>query len=128
MMHKTDVIMEHVLDRNSDIVFITETWLTSDNNHVTALVKSYHYELFHARRKNRKKETGGGVGVLVKRNIKCKQLKMKVFSSFEHCMTKVFLNNRKSVTLVCIYRLHFVSVVTFLDEVTELFEILMLVT
>ena len=40
MVHKTEKIMEHIMDRDSDIVFLTETWLTSDFNHVTALVKN----------------------------------------------------------------------------------------
>ena len=124
MMHKTDEIMEHIVDRNSDLVFLTETWLTSDNNHVTALVKTYGYELLHARRKKREKVTGGGVGILVKRNIKRKPLKSKMFASFELFMTKIFLGNKKSITLVCIYRLLFVSVVTFLDEFTQLLEML----
>ena len=39
MVHKTNSIMEHILDRDSDLVFLTEMWLTSDSNHVTALVK-----------------------------------------------------------------------------------------
>ena len=124
MMHKTDEIMEHILDRNSDLVFLTETWLTSDNNHVTALVKTYGYELLHERRRNREKETGGGVGILIKLNIKRKPLKCKMFSSFEHCITKIFLTNKKSVTLVCIYRLLFVSVVSFLEDFTQLLEML----
>ena len=78
MVHKTDIIMEQILDRDSDLVFLTETWLTSDCNHVTAMVKTYGYEILHCRRKNREKETGGGVGVLVKLNIKRKPLKSKI--------------------------------------------------
>ena len=100
MVHKTDTIMEHILDRDADIVFLTETWLTSDCNHVTAMVKTYGYELLHCRRKNRQKETGGGVGVLVKQTIKRKQLKTKMFSSFEHTVVKIFLKNNKSTILV----------------------------
>ena len=122
MVHKTDIIMEHILDRDSDIVFLTETWLTSDFNHVTAMVKTYGYKLLHSRRKNRQKETGGGVGVLVKLNIEKKQLKSKMYTSFEHTMVKIFLTNKKSVTLLCIYRLLFVSVVIFLEEFTHLLE------
>ena len=40
MVLKTEKIMEHILDRDSEIVFLSETWLTSDSNHVTALVNS----------------------------------------------------------------------------------------
>ena len=122
MVHKTDSIMEHVLDRNSDIVLLTETWLTSDANHVTAMVKTYGYKLFHCRRKNRQKETGGGVGVLVKLSINSKQLKSKVYESFEHTIVKISLSNKKSVTFLCIYWVLFVSLVIFLKELTCLLE------
>ena len=124
MVHKTDHIMEHILDRDSDIVFLTETWLSSDQNHVTAMIKTYDYELLHCRRKNREKETGGGVGILVKSYLKQKQLKSRRYSSFEHMEVKIFLKNNKSTILVCIYRLLFVSSVTFFEEFTHMLEIL----
>ena len=64
--------MEHIQDHNPSIVFLTETWLKSDVSDVTALVKTYGYRLVHNRRKNREKETGGGVGVLLKTGMKYK--------------------------------------------------------
>ena len=95
MVHKTDKIMEYVRDRDSDILFISETWLTSDINHVTALVKDYGYQLLHSRRKDRLKEGGGGVGILLKLNLNCKQLKCTTYSSFEYTMVKLFLEDKK---------------------------------
>ena len=68
MVHKTEEIMEDLLGRDPAIVYLTGTWLTSDNNHVTALVKSYGYTLLNNRRKDRLKETGGGVGTLIESN------------------------------------------------------------
>ena len=124
MVHKADTVMEHIIDHDSDIIFLTETWLTSDCNHVTSLVKDYGYELLHCRRKNRKKETGGGVGVLVRQRIKRKQLKTKRYSSFEHMMVKIFLKNNKSTVLVCVYRLLYESSVTFFEELTQMLELL----
>ena len=123
MVHKTEKIMEYVLDRNSDILFISETWLTSELNHITALVKDYGYKLLH-RRKNRLKEMGGGVGILVKLNLTCKQTKSETYSSFECTQAKLVLENKKVVTLVCVYRLLFISVVTFLEEFVKLLEVL----
>ena len=117
MVHKTERIMEHIIDRNSDVVFFTETWLPSDYNHVTALVKNYDYKPLHNRRKDRFKDTGGGVGILVKLNMKYKQIKWKTYTSFELCVVKIVLTNKKPLTLLCIYRLLFVSVVVFLKEV-----------
>ena len=117
MVHKTERIMEHIIDCNSDVVFFTETRLPSDYNHVTALVKNYDYKLLHNRRKDRFKDTGGGLGILVKLNMKYKQIKWKTYTSFELCVVKIVLTNKKSLTLLCIYRLLFVSVVVFLKEV-----------
>ncbi len=37
--------MEFLIDHNTDIAFITETWLKSDKNSVTAEIKNYGFEL-----------------------------------------------------------------------------------
>ena len=64
--NKCSEVMEHVLDVDASIAFLTETWMEADKNDVTAVIKSYGYKLLHNRRLNREKETGGGVGVMVK--------------------------------------------------------------
>ena len=38
-------IMEHLLDRESNIVFISETWLRDDVSNVNALFNSFGYIL-----------------------------------------------------------------------------------
>lgn len=116
--------MEHLLDRDPSIVFLSETWLKSKSNNVTAMVKSAGYTLLHNIRSNRQKELGGGVGVLLKTELKCKQEQCKNFSSFEITIVKVTLKNNTSIHLVSIYRVLFISVVIFLDEITALFEML----
>ena len=95
--NKLPDIMEHILDCNSDIVFLTETWLQTDENAITAEMKTYGYELLHNRRKDRKKEIGGGVGVLIKNNMSSKQLKVKHYSSFEHTVVQIRLCNKKNI-------------------------------
>ena len=57
MINKTCDIMEHLVDSDSSVVFLGETWLKSDKNEITALVKTYGYTR-HNRRKNRAKEIG----------------------------------------------------------------------
>ena len=39
--NKCRKVMEHVRDNNADIVFITETWLASERNNITATFKDY---------------------------------------------------------------------------------------
>ena len=65
MCNKTPELMEHVVDNSADIVFLTETWLKSRKNAVTAAVQHYNYKLYHCNRTGQSKEEGGGVGILV---------------------------------------------------------------
>ena len=116
--------MEHVIDRDPTVVFISETWLKSDTNDVTSLVKDYGYMLHHNRRKNRRKEGGGGVGILLKTCVKFKKINYKQFSSFEHTIIQVPVTNRSNVLLISIYRVLFVPVSDFLHDIVTLFEML----
>ena len=116
--------MEHLVDNDPSIVFLQETWLKENRSNVTAMVKEYDYILLHNIRKNRKKESGGGVGIMLKRDIKYKRLKHKQFSSFEHIIVKVMLGNNKSVLLISIYRVLFTPVTVFLEEMVTLLEYL----
>ena len=115
--------MEHILDLDADIIFLTETWLESENNSITAEVKSYGYELLHDRRKDRDKEKGGGVGILVKASVKAKQSSVKHYLSFEHSIVKLPLAGKKFMILIAIYRLSWVPVTTFLDEFADLLDL-----
>ena len=114
--------MEHLLDSDPDIVFLTETWLTADKNNITAEMKEYGYVLHHKRRNNREKNRGGGVGVMVKADIKCKPVPCKDFHSFECCITKAPLKNNKYILLIVVYRLQFVPVAEFINEFNDLLE------
>ena len=74
--------MEHIIDADPDIVFFTETWLQSEKNSVTAEVKSFGYKLLHDPRKEREKDRGGGVGIMVRDSVMAKHLPAKHFKSF----------------------------------------------
>ena len=97
--------MEHVRDINASIAFLTETWMEAEKNDVTAIMKSYGYKFLHNPRRNRMKETGGGVGVMVKSTMIYKHLKCKFFSSFEVTMVRIKLTNSTKLVLVSLYRL-----------------------
>ena len=118
--------MEHVIDCDASIAFISETWMEADKNDITAIIKSYGYTLIHNRRKGREKIMGGGVGIMIKSSIIHKHLKSKMFSSFEQTMVMIKLTNNTKLILITIYRLLFASAVTFLNEFTEFLEILRL--
>ena len=90
--NKSTLVMEHVTDCDADALFLSETWLKSKKNNVTATFEEYGYVLYHNIRKGRAKDGGGGVGVLVKKCIKVKQIKVKQFQTFEHCIVKLWLH------------------------------------
>ena len=116
--------MEHVIDYDADVAFLSETWMESDKNDITAKIKDRGYRLMHNRRKNREKETGGGVGIMIKNTMKAKQLSCKSFTSFEHTMVELKLTNNTKLVVVSIYRLLFISQGTFLEEFEDLLEML----
>ena len=122
MNNKLPDLMEHILDRDPDIAFITETWLTSDKNTVTANVKDYGYNLIHRPRTGREKERGGGVGILVKSNIANKPIPCKEFHSFECNVVRIPLQNKKFMFLISVYRLQYVPVSEFMTEFADLME------
>ena len=122
--NKCDSVMEHVKDHDADVMFLSETWLKSKKNEITAEVKTHGYELHHNPRKNRAKETGGGVGILVKKTMEVKPEKVKQFQTFEHSILKVCLSDKSWVSMVSIYRLDYEPIDMFFQEFTELFETL----
>ena len=122
MVNKSEPIMEHLLDRDPSIVFISETWLKSNKNDVTALVSTCGYKLLHNIRKDRQKDLGGGVGILLKLTMSYKHLSSKQYSSFELTVVKIELQNKRHILLVSIYRILFLSITIFLVEIVQLFE------
>ena len=61
--NKADLIKEHVVEQDYDIVALTETWLTKDDQAEINVLTASGYSLCHLPRANKR---GGGVGVLFK--------------------------------------------------------------
>ena len=120
--YKLTNVMEHILDRQSDLVFLTETWLQSEKNAITAEIQTYGYKLLHNVRKDRDKDLGGGVGIMVKSTLITKQLSVIHYTSFEHSIVKVPLVTKETLYLISLYRLQEISIATFMDEFSELLD------
>lgn len=114
--------MEKLVDENPNLVFIQETWLRSKKSYVTSLIKDYGYQFPHQIRKNREKEEGGGVGILVKSGTNFKQIKQNEFSSFEKVTLRIQMTQRKSFLMVSIYRVLFIPINIFLEEFVTFLE------
>ena len=80
--NKVDKVMEHVGDRNLDIVFLVETWMTAHTNEITSAIKDYGYTFCHIPRRDCK---GGGVGFLIKMGLRTNIIRVEdTFTSFEY--------------------------------------------
>ena len=114
--------METAADSDADIMLLSETWLRSRKNNVTAIVDEFGYSLHHTIRKHRAKETGGGVGVLVKKTLNAKQIKTTKFQTFEHHALKINVVGNTWITFVSIYRLDYEPIDKFFTEFTQLLQ------
>ena len=94
-------INDYVSENDIDILAITETWLReNDNEFSIAEMCPTGYQFHHVTRKYAR---SGGVGLLLKKNIKVKKQFQKEFSSFEYL--DVIVNNRNiSIRTIITYR------------------------
>lgn len=97
---KTFLINDFITEHNLDFMFLTETWL-GQNNSTTALIESAppNYSFISEAAVNRR---GGGVAVLFKNSLQCKQLSFSKFSSFEYVAFQ--LKSSPRAVLLKIYR------------------------
>lgn len=107
-------------DDSINICFLSETWLRSQNNNVTALLNESGYRISHF---NRTKEKGGGVAILSKQVYQSKFEKLCKYMSFE-CVIQTLKTNNSAVnlTLIVIYRHGSENVNVFLDEFHDFLE------
>ena len=116
--------MEHITDCCADIAFITETWLTSQCNDVTAKISTHKYELKHIFRQDDIKKGGGGVGIICHRQYHLQSIKSVKFQSFEHCIFSFAKHRHDKIVLVSIYRLQHMPFTLFFQEFPLLLETL----
>ena len=97
-----------------------ETWLRSQNNNVTALLKEYGYKICHFNRITKK---GGGVAIISKSNYKPKFEKSLNYISFE-CIIETLKTSSNTVNLtsIVLYRNGSESFQLFLDEFYKFLE------
>ena len=128
LTNKVDEVMEHILDKKADIVFLTETWQKTSHSAVTATIKKYGYTPYHQIRVHDDKSRGGGIGILCSNQyeIKIKKLKLPKPQSFEYCVYSLAVqetNGKKcTILLVPVYRDQYVAMDTFINEFDQLLQ------
>ena len=109
-------------DNETDLCFLTETWLKTQNNNITALLNEAGFKISHFTRSIKR---GGGVAIISKQVYESKFEKSLEFNSFE-CIIQSFKikNNPNHITAIVIYRPdhHSENISTFLDEFYNLTE------
>ena len=114
--------MEHIIDCSADVVLLSETWLTSLTNDITAYVQTRGYYLKHVFRQDEVKKGGGGVGILCHKKYRLNAIKSVKFQSFEHCIYSLRKNKHDKVVFVAVYRLGHISSTLFHEEFPKLLE------
>ena len=109
-------------DNCIDFAFVTETWLRTQNNFVTAAINEAGYKITHNIRNNK---IGGGVAIVSKQNFQSKYEKLLEYNTFE-CIIQSFKieHSNTNLTIILIYRpdSHSENITMFLDEFYHLTE------
>ncbi|CAJ1082756.1 hypothetical protein KUCAC02_009465 [Xyrichtys novacula] len=116
---KSFLINDLIIKHNLNLMFLTETWLEQDNS-ATVLIESAppNFSFMSETRKHRK---GGGVAILFKDSMQCKQMYYGNFPSFEYVAFQ--LNSATRAIFLNIYRPPKYCV-NFFDDFTELLSII----
>jgi exonuclease III len=99
--NKVENVMNFLEDYNISIFFVTETWLTDQNNNTTARIKDRGYRVYHTSRNGK---AGGGVGIIYKSSINLVKVFVNSETSFEVINAKLKLVDGSIVFCSCIYR------------------------
>ncbi len=102
--HKSTAICDFVIEKQLDVLAITETWLSGDDrdNFALADIKNTlpNYQLHHTPRRNGR---GGGIALLIRDGLHVHQKDTREFKSMEH-MIFTISSGSTSFELVIIYR------------------------
>ena len=112
--NKISNFVQFLDDNCINLCCICETWLRTQNNTITAILREAGYRIFHF---NRPEKRGGGVAILSKCEYKPKFEKCFNYSSFE-CIIQSFKTSNVSgnLTIMVVYRLGTESFTLFLEE------------
>ena len=83
---------------------MSETWLTENQNNVTAVIKSYGYNIIHKPRSDDAKTRGGGVAIVFKKSLNLTPVFSKKTEAFESVSAKFRDDSGENVCCSCVYR------------------------
>ena len=117
LCNKVDEVISVFSDNDIDFGFVCETWLSSQENNITSILRSAGYNIAHSFRKKR----GGGVGIVWHNNLD-KRIKVtrncSDFSTFQY-QSQLFHGSIK-LNFICLYRLQETPFNLFIQEFKSL--------
>ena len=123
--NKVAEIRHYIVDNDADMLIITETWLSSQDNVVVNRLVPDGYEIKHQARENRR---GGGVAIVYKSSISVDIKSKGITQSMEYIDACVSFENT-SCELIVIYRPgtnpndgQFVPISVFFDDFTSILD------
>ena len=115
-----DEVISILLDNNIGIACISETWLSSQSNSITSIIRNSGFDILH----NYREKRGAGVAIIWNTNLN-KQIRNssvnKSFLTFQY--QNITLIGKFKINLICIYRLQETSFKLFIEELNELISI-----
>ncbi len=100
--NKATVLCEQILEKNVDIMTITETWLKSNSESVTSDLCPEGYSFIGASRKSSKASRGGGLAAIYKSTLDMQVIPSDAYKSFEHL--SILLKAASPMCLAIVYR------------------------
>ena len=116
--NKVDQISDFIQESRSDILFLSETWISENNNHTCDQFTPLGYTTHHIPRKGRQ---GGGVAIVTNNALRGNPIKIAEYHSFEHAIVRI-KSKDSYITAVTLYRPPGHVSQQFLTEFTELLE------
>ena len=104
IVNKSSLLCEHIIDNDTDIMLITETWLREGDDPVITNLCPPNYRFVGVPRPSIKGKTGGGVGLVFRSSLHVQPVLVSAtcYNSFEAMIVKV--GEAHSSHIVLIYR------------------------
>jgi hypothetical protein len=96
--NKTAILVDHVLENDIDLMFLSETWLFPTDTVIIGELTPPSYKFLNFPRDSVNR--GGGIGVLYKQSMDLTVSPSSTYISFEHCIVTL----KNSIDFVMIYR------------------------
>ena len=96
--------MNFMADNTISILFVSESWITEQNNNTTAVIKEHGFKIIHKVRNCTEKRRGGGVAIIYRQDLNFQRVFTTHQQSFESVSVKFRDSNGESICCSCIYR------------------------